>query len=257
MRAVAIVQARMGSSRLPGKVLKPLVGRPMLWHIVDRLRHAPAVAMVGVATSDQETDRPLRDFCAAAGIEVFAGDERDVLDRFYRAAVALGGDPLVRITADCPFVDPEIVDKLIGMYGAGQYDHIGVATGAVAFKHVGARYPDGLDAECIRFAALERAHQEAREPSDREHVTPYLYRVEGRFRNGMLLADEDHGALRWTVDHEADFQVVQAVYEALWRPDRPFVMRDILAYFAAHPELRRINEQFVGQEGYQNVWEPK
>lgn len=257
MGAVAIVQARMGSTRLPGKVLKPLVGRPMLWHIVDRLRHADGVASVAVATSDQEGDRPLRDFCVEQAIPVFAGDERDVLDRFYRAAVEFDADPVLRITADCPFVDPELVGRLLAMYRAGEYDHIGVATGAVAFKHGGARYPDGLDAECIRFAALERAHREATEPSDREHVTPYLYRVGGRFRNGMLLAEANHGSLRWTVDHAADFEVVQAVYDALWRPDRPFVMRDILEYFAAHPELRAANEHFVGKEGYQNVWNPK
>ena len=246
----------MGSTRLPGKVLMPLAGRPMLWHIVDRLRHAPGVASVGVATSDKDADEPLRAFCRDAGILVFAGDERDVLDRFYRAAVEFGGDPIVRITADCPFVDPELVGKLLAMYQAGEYDHVGVATGAVAFKYAGSRYPDGLDAECIRLAALERAQREASEASDREHVTPFLYRVDGRFRNGMLLADEDHGALRWTVDHPADFAVVTKVYEALWRPDRPFVMRDILAFFAAHPELRALNEQFVGQEGYQKIWNP-
>jgi spore coat polysaccharide biosynthesis protein SpsF len=256
MSAVAIVQARMGSSRLPGKVLRPLVGKPMLWHIVDRLRRCSRVSTVGVATSDKAGDQPIRDFCAEAGIAWFAGDERDVLDRFFLAAKAFGGDPVVRVTADCPFVDPELVDKLIAMYDAGDYDHLGVATGAVAFKHKGARYPDGLDAECIRLAALERAHREAVESSDREHVTPYLYRVDGRFRNGMLMADEDHGALRWTVDHEADFRVVQAVYEGLWRQDKPFVMGDILAFFAAHPELRAINEQFVGLEGYRSVWNP-
>jgi spore coat polysaccharide biosynthesis protein SpsF len=254
MPAVAIVQARLGSTRLPGKVLKPLVGRPMLWHIVDRLRRA--VENVGVATSDKDGDEPLRTFCRDASIPIFAGDENDVLDRFYRAALQFGGDPVLRITADCPFVDPELVGKLLAMYHAGQYDHIGVATGAVAFKHKGAHYPDGLDAECIRFSALERAHREATDKSDREHVTPYLYRVEGRFRNGMLMADEDHGPLRWTVDHAADFEVVQKVYEALWKPDKPFLMKDILGYFAAHPEVRALNEHFVGKEGYQKVWNP-
>jgi spore coat polysaccharide biosynthesis protein SpsF len=256
MHAVAIIQARMGSTRLPGKVLKPLCGRPLLWHIVDRVRRAPGVADVGVATSDREADEPVRAFCREAGIPLFVGDERDVLDRFYRAAVAFGGDPIIRITADCPFADPELIGKLVAMYGAGNYDHLGVATGSVAFKHKGARFPDGLDAECIRFAALERAQREAREPTDREHVTPYLYRVDGRFRNGMLLADEDHGTLRWTVDHPADFAVVTKVYEALWNNERPFIMRDILAFFAEHPELRALNEQFVGHEGYQKLWNP-
>jgi spore coat polysaccharide biosynthesis protein SpsF len=235
----------------------PLCGRPMLWHILDRLRRAPGVDAVGVATSDQPGDEPLRQFCRDEGVPLFAGDERDVLDRFYRAAVAFGGDPVIRVTADCPFVDPEIIGRLVAAYHAGSYDHFGVATGSVAHGHGGARFPDGLDAECIRFAALERAHKEADAQSDREHVTPYLYRVAGRFRNGMLPADVDHGSLRWTVDHAADFELVTTVYEALWRPDRPFLMNDILAFFEAHPELRALNGAFVGTEGYQQVWNPK
>ena len=251
------MQARLGSSRLPGKVLLPLAGKPMLWHIVDRLRRAPGVAGVGVATSDRPGDEPLREFCRAEGIPVFAGDERDVLDRFYRAAVTFGGDPVIRVTADCPFVDPEIIGRLVAQYHAGQYDHFAVATGSVAHGSKDARFPDGLDAECIRLAALEKAWKEATEPSDREHVTPYLYRVAGRFRNGMLPAAEHHGDLRWTVDHAADFAVVEKVYEALWRADRPFLMPEILAFFAAHPEVRALNDAFVGTEGYAQVWNPK
>jgi spore coat polysaccharide biosynthesis protein SpsF len=257
MFPVAIVQARMSSTRLPGKVLKPLVGRPMLWHIVDRLRRAPGISSVGVATSDKDEDEPIRVFCQRERIPFFAGDEQDVLDRFYRAAIAFQADPVLRITADCPFVDPELVGALLAMYQAGEYDHVGVATGSVAFQHAGPRYPDGLDAECIRLAALTRAHDEAHERTDREHVTPYLYRVPGRFRNGLLPAKEDHGRLRWTVDHPADFAVVEKVYQALWNGDRPFLMNDILSFFAAKPELRAINEQFVGQEGYQTLWNPK
>ena len=235
----------------------PLAGKPMLWHIVDRLRRAPGVATVGVATSDRPGDEPLREFCRAEGIPVFAGDERDVLDRFYRAAVTFGGDPVIRVTADCPFVDPEIIGQLVAQYHAGQYDHFAVATGSVAHGSNDARFPDGLDAECIRLAALEKAWKEATEPSDREHVTPYLYRVAGRFRNGMLPAAEHHGDLRWTVDHAADFAVVEKVYEALWRADRPFLMPEILAFFAAHPEVRALNDAFVGTEGYAQVWNPK
>ncbi|MCU1279438.1 MAG: spore coat protein [bacterium] len=246
----------MGSSRLPGKVMKELVGKPMLWHIVDRLRAAPGVHSVGVATSDQDSDEPVRRFCVEQGISVFAGDENDVLDRFYRAAVAFGADPILRVTADCPFVDPELVGRVLELFGRGDYDHVGVATGAVAFGHGGAHFPDGLDVECFSLAAFTRAHTEATERSDREHVTPYLYRVAGRFRGGMVEADEDHGLLRWTVDHAADFEVVRRVYDALWRPDRHFLMNDILRFFGEHPELRAVNEQFVGQEGYQKVWNP-
>src|SRR5712692_3448246 len=246
----------MGSTRLPGKVMKPLVGQPMLWHIVDRLARAPAVARVTVATSDHARDEPVRAFCRGAGIGVFAGDERDVLDRYYRAACAFSADPVIRVTADCPFVDPELVGRVLAKYLEGGYDHVAAATGAVAWQFQGPRYPDGLDTECFSFAALERAHREATETSDREHVTPYLYRVGGRFRLGLVVPAEDHGDLRWTVDHAADFAVVEKVYEALYRQQRPFAMQDILAFFRAHPELAAVNREFAGQEGYDKVWNP-
>src|SRR4051812_14080685 len=165
MPPAAIVQARMGSTRLPGKSMKPLVGRPMLWHIVDRLRHTPGLSLVAVATTDRDSDAPLRAFCEDADIPVFAGDERDVLRRYRDAAVAYGADPVIRITADCPFVDPELIGRLLAAYQAGEYDHFTVCTGAVAFWEKGGRFPDGLDAECVRFAALERAEREATAPS--------------------------------------------------------------------------------------------
>ncbi len=256
MPPVAIIQARLGSSRLPGKVLKEVAGRPMLWHIVERARRAPGVAQVVVATSDVAGDAPLRAFCASEGIACFAGSEQDVLDRFYRAAEKHGADPVLRITADCPFVDPELVGRVLAEYQRGGADHVSAATGATAFKQGGAKFPDGLDVECFGFQALARAHREATAQSDREHVTPDLYRVDGRFRVAKVFSDGDHGALRWTVDHADDLEMVRRVYEALYRPERPFGMKEILAYFAAHPELQQINQAFVGHEGYDKVWNP-
>jgi len=255
MRPVAIIQARMGSTRLPGKALKPILGRPMLWYIVQRARWVPGVAEV-VATSDQPGDEPIRRFCQEYGIALFAGSESDVLDRFYQAAIQYAGDPLIRITGDCPFVDPEVVGHLLELYKTGDYDHVGVATGAGAMFLDGGRFPDGLDAECFGFATLERAWREATEPSDREHITPYIWRVPGRFRVRRLKAEKDYSHLRWTVDNEADFQLVSHVYEALYREDEPFLMSDILGYLASHPELAAINQAFIGKEGYLEVWEP-
>ena len=254
MRPVSIIQARMGSTRLPGKVLKPILGRPMLWYIVQRVRWAPDVVEVVVATSDQPGDEPIRRFCQEHDIALFAGSENDVLDRFYRAAVQYAGDPLIRITGDCPFVDPKVVGCLLELYKIGDYDHVGVATGAGAVFLDGGRFPDGLDAECFSFATLERAWRETTEPSDREHVTPYVWRVPGRFRLGVLKAERDYFHLRWTVDTEADFGLVSQVYEALYREDKPFLMADILRYLAGNPELAAINESFIGQEGYLEVW---
>ena len=254
MHPVAIIQARMGSTRLPGKVLKPILGRPMLWHIVQRLRWVPGVVEVVVATSDQPSDEPIRRFCHEHDIAVFAGSENDVLDRFHQAAVQYAGDPLIRISGDCPFVDSEVAGRLLELYKTGDYDHVGVATGAGAIFLDGGRFPDGLDAECFSFATLERAWREATEPSDREHVTPYIWRVPGRFRLGVLESEKDYSHLRWTVDNQTDFQLVSQVYEALYRGDKPFLMADILRYLASHPELAAINESFVGQEGYLEVW---
>lgn len=254
MRIVAIIQARMGSTRLPGKVLKPILGRPMLWHIVQRVRWVTGVVEVVVATSDQPGDNPIQRFCREYGIASFAGSENDVLDRFYHTAVKYEGDPLIRITGDCPFVDPGVVGRLLELYGTGRYDHVGVATGAGAIFLDGGRFPDGLDAECFSFAVLERAWRGATEPSDREHVTPYMWRAPGQFRVGTLKSEKDYSHLRWTVDNESDFQLVSQAYEALYQEDKPFLMADILRYLASHPELAEINESFVGQEGYLEVW---
>ncbi len=255
MPPIAIVQARMGSSRLPGKVLELVAGRPMLWHIVDRLGRAPGLAKVIVATSTAQTDAPIRALCDKLGVVCFSGSELDVLDRFFQAASTHGADPVLRVTADCPFVDPDLVGRVLALYQSGGYDYTAAATGCVAFYDQRWKYPDGLDVECFSFAALATAHAHATVRSDREHVTPFLYRTK-QFRVGLVPAEGDWGGLRWTVDHAADLALVRTVYEALYSPDRAFGMRDILAYVSAHPELSRLNEAFVGHEGYAKVWNP-
>lgn len=239
---------------MPGKVLKPILGRPMLWHIVRRLRYVPGLAGLIVATSGRPGDEPVRAFCRESDIPVFAGSEEDVLDRFYRAAKKEDGDPLLRITGDCPFVDPDLVGRLIELYGGGGYDHVAVATGAGALYLAGGRFPDGLDAECFGFSALARAWSEATEMSDREHVTPYIWRNKNLFRCGHLRGAKDYPHLRWTVDNEADFSMVEKVYAALYREEAPFLMADILAFLDGHPELSESNRGFIGKEGYAELW---
>jgi spore coat polysaccharide biosynthesis protein SpsF len=251
----AIIQARMGSTRLPGKVLRPLAGRPMLARIVDRVRSSTSVAKVVVATSDREGDEPIRQLCAAEAIDCFAGSEQDVLDRFYRAAATFGGDPVIRITADCPLVDPRLLTQLVALFAEGAYDHVGVATGAGALFLGKGRYPDGLDAECFSRAALERAWREATSPPDREHVTPFIWRQKDLFRTGQLTSPVDYSQLRWTVDNEADFELIARIYEALYRADRVFGMDEVLQFLAAYPELAAANQAFVGKEGYLDVWQ--
>lgn len=249
-----IIQARMGSTRLPGKVMRPILGQPVLWHIVQRLRYVQDIEEVLVATSDQPGDEIIRHYCSENGIPVFAGSESNVLDRFYQAALYHKGDPLIRITADCPFIDPMVITGLIQLYRTGRYDHVGVATGAGAVFLEGGRYPDGLDAECFSFAALGRAWREAADPQDQEHVTPYIWRNKEIFRCGVLKSEKDYSQLRWTLDHEADFQLVSQVYEALYRENEPFLMQEILDFLEKNPQLTKINQGFIGKEGYLELW---
>lgn len=254
MNPIAIIQARMGSSRLPGKVLRPIMGRPMLELLVERIASVPAFTRVIVATSKQPGDRVIVETMRRLGIDCFVGDEKDVLDRFYSAALTYKGEPILRVTADCPLVDPEVISDLIEFYSSGAYDYVGVATGAGAAHLQEGRYPDGLDAEYMSFQTLERAWKEATALSDREHVTPYIWRNPDLFRIGSLRAPKDYSQLRWTVDHESDFLLIDRIYRELYLSKRFFTMEDILKLLQARPELRDINQKHIGQEGYSDLW---
>lgn len=244
----------MGSTRLPGKVLRPILGRPMLWHIVNRVSQAPGIKGVVVATSTLPKDAPIREFCQKEGINHFAGSESDVLDRFYQAAVSFGADPIIRITGDCPLADPQVIGNLLKFYESGKYDHAGVATGAGAVFMDGGRYPNGLDAECFSFRALEKAWKEAKEPTDREHVTPYIWRNTSMFKLGAMKSEIDYSNLRFSVDYEDDFQLITRIYEALYEDGSPFLLDDVINFISTHPELPGMNQKYIGKEGYKALW---
>jgi len=208
-RRVAIIQARMSSSRFPGKVLAPLSGMPMIVFMLERVRRAHLVDHVVVATSNDSSDDPLAEELAARGIACFRGDLHDVLDRFVQCARAAHADHVVRLTGDCPLMDADLVDRALAELAVGDADYVSNVAPPT--------YPDGLDVECFTMAALERAWQEARLPSEREHVTPYLRSgAPGiRVRNWSGMAD--CSALRWTVDHEDDLAHVAALVQACCR----------------------------------------
>lgn len=231
----------MGARRLPGKVLRPIAGEPMLARVVERARAARRVAKVVVATSDGQGDDPVAELCASRGFACFRGSEDDVLDRFYGAALAFAAPVVVRITADCPLLDPAVVDRVIGALGDADY-----ATNVLRYT-----YPDGLDVEAFTFAALERAHREARDPVEREHVTPYI-RTTGKFRVVGVENDIDlsrHGH-RWTVDEPKDLAFVEAIYARLGRADVIFGMNEILALLEREPALLTMNATTMRNEGY-------
>jgi glutamate-1-semialdehyde aminotransferase/spore coat polysaccharide biosynthesis protein SpsF (cytidylyltransferase family) len=205
---LAIIQARMGSSRFPGKALADLCGKPMLWHVVDRVRKSSRIHNVTIATSDQPADDMISGFCAQSGIPCFRGSEQDVLDRFYRAAVAGNARTVVRITADCPLIDPEVIDKVIARFSAGNWDYV-----SNALRYT---YPDGLDTEVFSISALERAWREATKASEREHVTPYFRAGSFSFtnvENDTPLSPDIPS--RWTVDYPPDLDFVREIYSRL------------------------------------------
>ena len=225
----AIIQARMGSTRLPGKVLAEIAGHPMLWHVVNRVREAKTLDKVIVATSDSPSDNILVASCEQDGIPCFRGREDDVLDRYYQAARWIGADAIVRITADCPLIDPVVLDKVVTAYLDGECNY--------ASNTIERTYPDGLDTEVFSFEALEKAWREARLMSEREHVTPYIWKNLDLFRLRQVTQQTDLSDLRWTVDEPEDLEFVRKIYEYLYQPGHVFLMDDIVKLLQRHPEL--------------------
>lgn len=225
MKVVAIVQARMGSTRLPDKVMRRIGGVPMIELLLRRLGRAREVDAVVVATSTHPRDEPLAAHVASLGITCFRGSELDVLDRYYQAARAAGADAVVRITGDCPLVDPALVDEVVADFRRNGADYVSNVSPPT--------YPDGLDIEVFGIDALATAHAEAVEPQDREHVTPFLRRP-GRFRQRAVRNGEDYSELRWTVDEAADLDVVERVF-GHFAPSIDFGWRQVLEVQRAEP----------------------
>jgi spore coat polysaccharide biosynthesis protein SpsF len=255
---VAVIQARMGSTRLPGKVLLPIMDRPLLSHIVGRLSAVDLIDSVVVATSDTQRDDPIVEFCEKNSILFFRGSESDVLDRMYQAANANHAEVVIRVTGDCPLLDPNVVARLINYFFEEQFDHCGVAAGAgVSGDHNINRFPDGLDAEIFYMNVLRQAWQESTSTLHREHVTPFIWQQPKRYKIGSLInARGDFGNFRWTMDNEEDYILIQWIYNQLEPIKGPrFGMDDILQLLAQHPEKMHENEHLIGKEGYEQFWE--
>jgi glutamate-1-semialdehyde 2,1-aminomutase len=240
---LGILQARLTSSRLPGKVLKPILGRPMLSLQIERLKRSQRIDKLMLATSAAHEDSPLAALAEAEGIACFRGDLDDVLDRFYQAARPYHPEHVVRLTGDSPLADPELIDDIIRTHLEEGNDY---TTNAVE-----PTFPDGLDAEVFRFACLEQAWREAKLPSQREHVTPFINRQPARFRISHYQRQPDLSALRWTVDEPADYELVKIIYGELYPRNPAFTTRDILALLELRPELRTFNTAHKRNEGYE------
>lgn len=248
MNVVAIVQARMGSTRLPGKVLKDVVGRPVLWHIVNRLRAAKLVDKVVIAAPDNDANKPIIKFAQENNIDYYAGSELDLLDRIYQAARKLKADVIVLITADCPLIDPEVVDTVVKYYLDNSDKFDVVSTG----KPLQTRrpYPDGLDTMVFSFKTLEKMWQEVEDPFWREWFAASFSEHAEKYRYGTLPCEEDLSYLRWTLDYEDDLNFITEVYKRLYREDRVFLMEDVIRLLRQNPELIGINKEHAPEEDY-------
>ncbi|MBI5678091.1 MAG: glycosyltransferase family protein [Planctomycetes bacterium] len=238
---LAILQARVSSTRLPGKVLKPILGQPMILRQIERIKRAKKIDHLLVATSIDQTDDKLAGLCAENGIPCFRGNLEDVLDRFYEAAKPYNPDHVVRLTGDCPLADPQLVDQVIRFHLDGGFDYTS--------NTIEPTYPDGLDIEVLRFSCLDYAWREALLPSQREHVTPFIYQQHGRFKIGCYKNEIDLSRLRWTVDEPLDFELITKIYEAIYPINSGFTTQDILVFLDKHPELKTLNTHFQRNEG--------
>jgi spore coat polysaccharide biosynthesis protein SpsF len=262
MNTCAIIQARMSSSRLPGKVLLDISGKPMLLHVVERAGRAATVDQVAVATTTEASDDPIETLCKENGIPCCRGSLHDVLDRYYQAALTLEAQVVVRLTADCPLIDPQVIDRTVRAFWGESQPQDQILSGASSQSDNlkpfvwdftanrlpppwGRTYPIGLDTEVCSFPALQRAWSEATLPYQREHVMPYLYDQKERFRVLLIHHSQDFGSLRWTVDEANDLELVRQIFAAFsggMHPGRnDFSWLEVLESFLAHPEWAQIN----------------
>jgi spore coat polysaccharide biosynthesis protein SpsF len=234
MTTLIIVQARMTSNRLPGKVLLPLAGEPMLARLIERLRRVERADGIIIATTTNTPDDAIAELCSRLGVPCHRGSEHDVLSRYADAARLGGARVVVRITADCPLIDPALIDRLIATYAEGGSDYVS--------NMLPPTWPYGMAVEVFSAAALEQAHAEATQAAEREHVTPFLYWHPERYRLRNVESPVDLSHHRWTVDTPEDYELVRRLFETLQPLQPDFSQADVLRLLDHHPDWVGINQ---------------
>ena len=235
----AIIQARMGSTRLPRKVMLSMLGKPALWHVVNRVSKARLIDGLIVATTVNREDDVIVEFCEDNDILVFRGSEKDVLDRYYQCAKKYNIKDIVRITADCPLHDPEVIDMIINEYLEGDYDYV---TNTIEYT-----FPDGLDVEVFSFNAAKIAWVDAELSSEKEHVTPYI-RKSKEFKKKNVYSTKKYPLYRLALDYPEDYQFIRRIYEGIGK--QMFFLDDIIKFLEKNPELLKTNQHLKINEGY-------
>ncbi len=239
-KTVAIIEARIGSSRLPEKVLMDIEGKPMLWHILNRLKFSEKFDDIILAIPNTKENDILEKFAKENNLKYFRGKECDVLSRYYEAAKRFKCDIVVRVTADNPLLDPQIVDLIIEKHLNSGADYTS--------NNLKRTFPIGLDIEVFNFKILETAFKEAKESYQREHVTSYIREHPEEFYLINVENNEDLSYMRWTVDEIKDLEFVRQIYKGLYREKKIFLMKDILAFLKQHPKLMEINKNVKQKE---------
>ena len=235
MKTIIIVQARMTSTRLPGKILKKVLSKSLLEYQIERLKRVNLADEIVIATTTNNTDHPIVELCDYLSVKYFRCSEEDVLERYYQAAKKYQGDAIVRVTSDCPLIDPQTIDKVIQFYleHRSEYDYV-----ANCLERT---YPRGMDTEVFSFTTLEQAFLEATTQPEREHVTPFFHLQPHRYKLGHILYSENYSHHRWTVDTVEDFQLIQKIIEELYPKNVQFTLEDCLNLLHEYPEWSLIN----------------
>jgi spore coat polysaccharide biosynthesis protein SpsF len=236
MKMAIIVQARMNSTRLPGKVLKTVLNKPLLEYQIERLRQVKLADEIVIATTINTSDQPIVDLCDRLSIPFYRGSEDDVLSRYHGAAMQFQADVVVRVTSDCPVIDPQVIDQIMQYYidAYPKYDYVS--------NCLSRTYPRGMDTEVFSFKSLDEAFYQATAQGDREHVTPFIYRQFDRYNLGQVSYFKNHSEHRWTVDTLEDFELIKRIIESLYPFKPEFSLQDCLDLSSQNPEWRMINK---------------
>ncbi|MBN3926044.1 glycosyltransferase family protein [Nostoc sp. NMS4] len=242
MKTVIIVQARMTSTRLPGKVLKKVLNKPLLEYQIERLKRVKLADEIVISTTINSTDLPIIELCDRLSIPYFRGSEEDVLARYYQAAKEHHADVVVRVTSDCPLIDPQVIDRVIQFYldNQSQYDYVS--------NCLEKTYPRGMDTEVFSFLALDQAFVEATAQPEREHVTPFIYIQPERYRLAEVVYSENQSSHRWTVDTADDFELIKRIIEGLYPQNQKFTLEDCLDLLKRYPDWLLINTHVEQKE---------
>jgi spore coat polysaccharide biosynthesis protein SpsF len=241
-KTAAIIQARMGSTRLPGKVMKNLKAKPVLWHVIERVKQAENIDEIIIATTTHERDKIIFEKAKEWGVKAYRGSEEDVLERYYEAANKYEIDTVVRITSDCPLIDPYVIDEIVEYYNNNNYTLVTNAGSDLNNR----TYPRGLDTEVFSFEVLEKAYNKAEEKYQREHVTPYIY--ENYADIYYYKNNKDLSNYRLTLDTKEDFELIKALYDKLYQGKHDFYLNEIIEVLNKNKELLKINQKIKQKE---------